>query len=153
VAAQSDVSRFGDEVLRALPHLSRKAPQSSLVAVPLSWVCLRLSVAQRCQNASLAELWTIGSTQIEGDGMLVSPARWSGSRRPINEQPSDEPATLIRYHDRAPSSPLAMGSTYLEIVGIGAGDVAVQRGSSNSPSRTPTRNASHSLAAKINTFP
>ena len=43
---------------------------SSLIAVPLSWVGLRSSVARRCRNTSLTEPWTIRSTQSEGDARL-----------------------------------------------------------------------------------
>src|SRR5215204_859451 len=46
------------------------APFSRLFAVPLSWVGLRSSVAQRWKNTSPADLWTIRSTQKGCDAQL-----------------------------------------------------------------------------------
>jgi hypothetical protein len=66
---------------------------------------------------------------------------------------SRRPGDGVNDYDRAQSSPLAMASAYLKVVGIRAGHVAVQRGSTNSPSRAPPINASHSLAVKIRMGP
>src|SRR5215218_7068916 len=50
----------GDEVLRALPLVSPNNASEQPLCVPLWWLCLRPSVAQRCQNTSLCCALTIG---------------------------------------------------------------------------------------------